>query len=373
MRIGIDARMYDEGGVGRYIKQIIAGLERLSSKDEFYVFVLPSCQWHPTSARWHRVETNIRWYTIKEQMFLPFILFKYRLDIMHFPQYNVPLFYNRPFVITIHDVIEWERHSDRVTTLPVWWFWIKMKCMRLIWQSAVKRARKILTVSHWSKEKIADIFDVRDKITVTYLGVDQLIASKRQRHPGNFLLYVGTAYPHKNLEFLVNNFRSLLTRFPYLNLTLVGDFNFFYQRLEQYAVGLGLLICHRPPTPADNGMVCFTSKVSDDTLSQLYATALVFVMPSLEEGFGLPPVEALLAGCPVMSSNASCLPEILQNQALFFDPYSQQDFMVKFGNFLEGKQKYEQLAMESEAIFLSRFSWERCVSKTYEAYQQTGT
>ncbi len=322
MNIGIDARFYGPHGkgLGRYVQKLIEHLEKLESPHAFTVFLRRE-NWNryvPQNPRFHKVLADIPWYSVKEQLLLPSLMRRESIDLMHFPHYNVPLFYRKPFLITIHDLIVSRFPTRRASTLGPLPFALKQAAYRTVIRSAVHRARHILTVSEFSKREIMHHFGTpADAITVTYEAADPVPAAPREdpwaekhRQYAPYLLYVGNAYPHKNLEGLLEAFVRVRARWQQpLRLVLVGKMDYFYERVRRQAHELGL-----------SEIVVFPGYVEDDELQSLYRHALLYVFPSFDEGFGLPPLEAMRAGVPVLSSNRSCLPEILGNAAAYFPP-----------------------------------------------------
>jgi glycosyltransferase involved in cell wall biosynthesis len=174
-----------------------------------------------------------------------------------------------------------------------------------------------------------------------------------------FLLYVGSAYPHKNLEKLILAFLALADNYPDLQLVLGGKKNTFYQKLEAWLIALDNKNSQR---------IIFTDYLSDNELAVLYASARVYVFPSLIEGFGLPPLEAQTYGLPVVASDASCLPEVLGKSALYFNPDSVEEMTEKIKLLLDDNNLRSEL-IENGKENLKLFSWERMAKKIYNLYK----
>jgi glycosyltransferase involved in cell wall biosynthesis len=170
-----------------------------------------------------------------------------------------------------------------------------------------------------------------------------------------FILYVGNAYPYKNLERLVESF-DLLDR-PDYQLVLVGKKDYFYERLQTFIAQRGLK------------NVIFTGFVSDGQLAWLYQHAAAYVFPSLSEGFGLPGLEAMAAGLPVISSNATCLPEVYGSAAHYFNPHDSADMATKIREVLDDDKLRQQLISAGQ-IRVKDFSWERMARETLEVYRE---
>lgn len=320
MRIGIDARMLGGGyGIGRYLEQMILHLAKLDSKNEYVVFlkkenfdllVLP--------ANFKKVLMDIAWYSFAEQLKLSSAIQKENVDLMHFPHFNVPLFYRDPYLVTIHDLIMFHYPRQEASTHGPLVYWIKDLVHRFVVKNSVQRARHIFVTSEYTKRDVHETLGTPlEKMTVTYQapfevkhlnnkGTEYILGKYGIKKP--YIMYVGAAYPHKNLEGLVQAWKVFQKKYgSEYELVLVGKENFFYTKLKNTFL-------------KESSGVIYTGFVPDDELSNLYKNATLYVFPSLYEGFGLPPLEAMTYGTPVVSSNKSCLPEVLQDAALYFDP-----------------------------------------------------
>ncbi len=321
MRIGIDARMFGPGfGLGRYVQQLVTQLEQTDHENEYVIFLLSKNWdlWEPKAENFKKVRVDIPWYTLKEQLFLSSHIKREGIDLMHFPHWNIPLMYNKPFVVTIHDLIMFHYPRPEATTHGKLKFWIKDKVHRLVIKSSVKRAKHIISVSDFTKQDIIETLKIKpEKITTIYqtpfssehwAPTDRSVL-KKYNIDKDYIIYVGAAYPHKNLDNLLRAWRILEEKYDDdCQLVLVGADNYFYKRLRETKE---FKACKN---------VIHTGFVSDEELVSLYSWANLYVLPSLYEGFGLPPFEAIFHDVPVVSSNATCLPEVLGEAALYFDP-----------------------------------------------------
>ena len=321
MRIGIDARFYGSlgKGLGRYTEKLISHLEKIDKENEYFIFLYKEnfSEYTPRAKNFKKMLAPFRWYSWQEQFQWPWLLYKHKLDLMHFPHFNVPLLYRKKFVVTIHDLILIHFPTLKNTTLVPLLYWIKFWVYRWVIKSAIKRSRSIITVSQFTKKDILENYPVsKDKIEVTYEAADDFCLSndisaesvlKKYGIISPYLLYVGNAYPHKNLERLVLAFKSVLKEYPSWRLVLVGREDFFYSRLNDLV------------RKEKIDQVVFPGFVSDEDLPAVYSQASWYVFPSLYEGFGLPPLEAMKCGLPVLSSNQECLKEILGEAAVYID------------------------------------------------------
>lgn len=326
MKIGIDARMLGSGyGIGRYIQQLILNLEEIDDENQYILFLRKEnwAEFEPKKTNFKKVLADIPWYSLSEQIKFSKIICKEKIDIMHFPHFNVPLFYNNPFVLTIHDLTMFHFPRPEATTRGRLFFYLKDKAHRLIIKSAVKRARKIFVTSQFTLEDVHKTLRApKEKMVVVYQAPFQILnfIPTESGQISNFTLekfcinkpyalYVGAAYPHKNLELLIKAWGSFEQKNG-LNyqLVLAGKRNYFYNRLLNNL------------NEDQLKSIIFVDFPSDEELAFLYQNAKLFVFPSLYEGFGIPPLEAMNYGVPVISSNSSCLPEVLGDGAMYFDP-----------------------------------------------------
>ena len=382
-RIGIDARFYGPigKGLGRYTQEMVDNIIKLDEVNEYRIFLTKDNfdEFVCDGVRVKKILADVRWYTLAEQLIMPWLLRQEKLDLVHFPHFNVPLFYFGKFVVTVHDLILFKYPTNRATTLSPLLYWLKNMAYRVVIWSAVLRAKKIIAVSEFTKQDILKHFGIKaDKVEVTYEGVANLSKGRDSlfdlSHDKQalleyninrpFLLYVGNVYPHKNLERLLEVFAKLYRqRDKNLQLVLVGKPDYFYERLKVKAASLNLW------QPNDKSPVIFSGYVPDAKLEIFFKQALLYVFPSLYEGFGLPPLEAMAKGCPVASSDRSSLPEILGEAAIYFNPESLSDMEAKIGSVIDDedlRQKLRQLGYEQ----VKKYSWWECARATFEVYQQ---
>jgi glycosyltransferase involved in cell wall biosynthesis len=319
MRIGIDARMYGsaQGGLGRYIEQLLIHLEQQLTDEEIVVFLRRDNfdAYTPTHKNITKVLADIPWYGWREQLLFPTIIAKAKIDIMHFPHWNVPLYYNKPFVVTIHDLLLLHFPTREASTLGPITYTFKNWIFKRVLRHAATASRLIIAPSDYTKQDIVKTLAIAEKkiyVTRQAATIFTKTTPKPLAHHGitkPFVLYVGVSYPHKNLEGLLTAWALFEKKYGTdYQLVLVGKENFFYRRLLKSATAR-----------ACQGLV-YTNFVPDEELPTLYQKSRLYVLPSLYEGYALPALEAMAYGLPVASSNATCLPEVLQDGALYFDP-----------------------------------------------------
>ncbi|MDR1759206.1 MAG: glycosyltransferase family 4 protein [Fibrobacter sp.] len=333
LKIALDARMINKSGIGTYIKHII---------NSGYQVILGN----PSDGA--TIPFFAKNYSIKEQLFFPYKkLRREKIDVLHVPHLNIPVFYKGKLVITIHDLT----HLKYPQFLPSKFHYFYFRFMIGL---ACKKASKILTVSENTKKDIIEFFNVKpDKISVTPLAAGKEFVhknksevcylQKKYRIPGakKIILYVGNLLPHKNLNALLKAF-DLLKNKDECCLVLVGKI--FENRLK-----LNI---------EEQSVIC-TGSVSQEELVDFYNLSDLFVFPSLYEGFGLPVLESLACGTPVACSNTSSLPEVGGNFAFYFDPENELDIANKIEAALNTKTNSLELCEYSR-----KFSWKKTAQAT---------
>lgn len=376
MRIGIDARFFGSAckGLGRYTEKLIENLEKISVQDgnQYFIFLSREglTEYQPKNKNFQKVLADYRWYSLEEQLKMPGLLNKYQLDLVHFPHFNVPLFYRKKFVVTIHDLILLHFPTLRGTTLDPFFYWFKFLMYKIVIRCAIKRSEKIIAVSEFTKKDILDNYSVASqKIAVTYEACDDFCnfwqdmeeqILKKYAIIKPYLLYVGNAYPHKNLEKLILAFSELRKDMPDIRLVLVGKEDYFFQKLKKVIA-----------VKKQGAGIIFTGFISDAELDVFYKNALVYVFPSLYEGFGLPPLEAMAKGVPVASSDHPCMREILGESAFYFDARDEKIMAEKLAEIVNNPELREKLIQNGYAQ-IKKYSWQIMAEKTKNIYQSNG-
>ena len=344
MKIGFDARLYGpfHRGIGKYTELLLGELYK-KCPDDLVIFGDQSLQ--ATFPRARVVPVSFRAYSIAEQMFFGKILKQENCDIYYFPHFNVPFLFSRPFVVTIHDLIIHEFPNERATTLPAVIYRIKLLLYFFVLRRVIKRAKKIIAVSNTTQGVILKYYpEVRSKIQVVYEGptlIDKF--EKKVDISGKYFLYVGAAYPHKNLERLLQSFIEVADSDT--KLVLVGRKDFFYNRLESEF--------------GKNINVIFYGGVDSETLASLYMNAIVYISPGLQEGFNLNALDALVFNKPVIVSDIEVNHEIIGAYGNYFNPLDKASLCRLLRNFLENNEKMDEILAKN---ILSKFSWEKTAS-----------
>lgn len=364
-RIGIDVRLWSQTGIGRYIRNLTLQLLHTECNYEFILFVRPQDVSSvrrltiDTSVMYQIVETDISWHSAKEQIVFPKLLEKYNLDLVHFPYFSIPIFYKKPYVITVHDLIINYFPTGRASTLPVPMYKIKRFGYALILKTAIKKAKKIITPSYATKKEIEKVYHTSsDKILVTQEGVDSNISDFKpdifpEKNP--YFLYVGNAYPHKNIETLIQAFQIFSEKNPSYKLKLVGREDFFYKRLKKMLKGR-----------TDN--IEFLGFVPDDKLGGLYKHASATVVPSFMEGFGLTALEAMQMGSLVVASDIPSLREVCKNNACYFNPSDPLHLAKTLDYVCNLTSNDKKRIIEDSKKHAKLFTWKKTANLTLDVY-----
>ena len=362
MRIGIDARFYGTigKGIGRYTQKLLEYLEKIDKNNKYFVFLKPENfnLYCPKSSNFNKVLVNCHWYSLKEQIVLPFIFKKYKLDLVHFLNFNIPLLYKGSFIVTIHDLIHFQWSKQSTTRFFLVYFFKKIG-FYFVFKRALSRALKIIAVSHSTKQDLIRKYPfVKDKVQVVYQGVEN-ISDKEQVVEGiktPYFLYIGNAYPHKNLETLILAFKEFQKQRNGVYLLLVGKMDFCYKKLKEFV----------RINKVKN--VVFLGKLNDEQLVWLYKNALAFIFPSLKEGFGFPGLEAMIYGCPVICSNKPSLPEVYGQAAKYFDPQDKSQISRAMKEVIEDQNLRADLIKRGYKQ-VKKYSWEKCAQQTCHIYK----
>ena len=368
MKIVIDMRIYgpEPGGPGRYNQKLLENLIKIDTHNQYILLFESKPDNLPHLPMNFSIKiVNIHWYSFKEQFILPFILNKIKPDLVHFTHFNVPLFYNKAFVVTIHDLIMTRFPSRKTSTLNKLFFVIKRLAYNITIKHAVKKSKNIIAISKFTAQDIIKYFKLdnkqAEKIKTIHNGVDFPVVENniKANLPSKYLLYVCNAYPHKNLYFLIKAFKKFIISHPEYYLVLVGNKNYFYNKLKDYTNKL---------FDQQKEKVIFAGFVPDNKLASYYNQATAYVFPSLYEGFGLPPLEAMHFDTPVLSSDQSCMPEILGNAALYFDPKNKEDLLNKLEQIISGQDLRNKLTNTGQEQ-IKLYSWYKTAQEIQQLYK----
>ncbi len=366
MRIAIDARKLRDYGIGTYVRNLLRHLSRIDRQTEYVLLCRAAdcATVEELGENFRAVPEAAPAYSFREQLRIPLDLRREAIDLFHAPHYVLPPLTPCKSVVTIHDCI----HLRFPQYLPNRLAYAYARSSLWI---ATHRSSRVLTVSEASKRDILRYFSVPEsKIDVIPNAIDERFGETpspdevlrvRERYQLNdpFVLYAGNIKPHKNLERLIEAFHTLRRGgLDTVKLLIIGDEISKYATLRR-AVHKYKLHKH----------VRFFGFVPDKTLAVLYRQAGVFVFPSLYEGFGLPPLEAMASGTPVITSNVSSLPEVVGDAALLIDPYQSDAIADAMRRVLTDQSLREDLRRRGLQR-VKEFSWERSVRRVHAIYQE---
>lgn len=375
MRIGIDARLYglEHAGLGRYVTELVHKVLLQDQANTYILFLTPAhAKDFQNKPRVEVVVTNTPIYGFLEQLILPVIFIRAKLDLLHIPHFNAPLLFPGKFILTIHDLIKHESKGKETTTRQPWLYFLKRLGYLLLTRLIAIRASHIIVPSEFVKQDVSSKLSVGlDKISVTYEAVSgdlkEIVLSEAEKrrllgHFGlsqPFVVYTGSTYPHKNVERLIDAVvRHNETKEADLQLALIGARPVFWERMkktvEEKKVG---------------HFVKLLGFLDDTEVSKIYSLAFALVHPSKMEGFGLTGLEAMSVGLPVLASNASCLPEVYGQAALFFDPNSVSDLVDKLEKLIGDVDLRSKLSADGLKQ-ARKYSWDKMARETISVYKK---
>ncbi len=360
MRIGIDAHMIGDhsGGNESYYTNILKNMT-VDDEDIVYIFVKSGAPVERYFDKFKVVEFEQKNAFKRNFIELPKLCKKYRIDVLH-TQYFIPFFNSCSVVCTIHDICF--EHFKNIFTKK------EYITQKLLIPYAAKKSDYIFTVSQNAKEDISRCYNVKtEKIVVTYNAVDSEfrklsdldLKSEELRHKYNitsdYILSVGNLQPRKNLVRLIKAYKILKKRNKIdEKLVIVGKKAWLYNDILKEVLN-------------DDGDVIFTDYVEQSDLIRLYNDAKCFIYPSLFEGFGIPPLEAMACGNVVGVSNTSALPEVVGDAGLYFNPYEEEDIARVMNELLNDNKLVEDLKEKSKAR-VNKFNWKNSADLIMNCY-----
>lgn len=360
MRIAINAQLvssemsFRNAGVSRYVRQLVSGLARIDSSNDYHVFTSrefepfvrrPNFHFVATKVGSRRPAHRILW----EQVVLPRLLRRYDIGVLHSPVNVMPFFCPCASVVTVHDLsflLHPGMHASQRN------FYLKSGTA-----FSVRRCDAVITFSQSVRGEVVKQYGAEaKKITAIPLAPTAATGAAFVPTRGPYFLCVGTLEPRKNLQLALEAFARTRDRIPH-ELIVVGARGWRFESLVESVRRLGI-----------DDRTLFTGYVDDASLASLYAHARALIYPSLYEGFGLPPIEAMAHGCPVIVSSAPSLVELTGDAAVQVDPHDVEGMVAALLRVAEDHRWRENLARRSLQR-AARFSWERTARETLAVYQ----
>lgn len=368
MRIAIDARMMgpeNTRGIGRYVEELIRAMLDVAPEHRYVLVTRTPVHPFVSHPSVETVVADIPWYGLREQLELTRILRHLHVDLIHFPHWNVPLLFRGSYVVTIHDLLL--RHvpnSAKISTRHPFIARIKRLGFRLVLCHAISGASQILVPTNATMTDVITLYpQSKNKIVVTGEGMAEVkdeVVTNHQEPQGEdgYLLYVGAAYPHKGLQDVISAWPLIHARYPKLRLKIAGELDVFMKAVRENVVTSKL------------SHIEFLDRVSDEHLSQLFQQATAFVFPTHFEGFGLPPLEAIARGCPVICSDIPVMHEVLGDDvARFFRVGDSNAILQAVQEVVSDSEGAREKTKRGASVLAARHDWHRAAERTISAYK----
>jgi hypothetical protein len=350
MKIGIDAREFQSGrmtGIGRYLWHFLQYAASSKGPHEYVLFCNQKTDVSFDLPKLKNVIITENITPIWDQVLLPLNIAKEKIDVFLTPYIKAPFFLPSNMILIINDLIP--------LLFPEEFGLFKRLYFRFMSGRSARRAKRIITISENSKDDIVKFFRLlADKIMVVHLGVEERFRSpdirkeeirRKYALPQKFILYVGNLSPHKNVQGLIKSYAALPSDMREKYKLVMG-----VSKSDKYFSHIGKVIREMELIQD----VVFTGFIEEKDLPAVYNMGSLFAFPSFYEGFGLPPLEAMACGCPVVSSNTSSMPEVLGDAALFFNPYHVEEMSLAIKQMLEDdnlRNKFRQKGLERAKFF----------------------
>lgn len=363
MKIALDLRRIGNPGIGRYMRCLTEALLAMEPQHE-YLLILPPGEpalFRDLGAQVEKIASALKYYSVREQIEIPRILRRHRVDLLHSPHFNVPLVCPCPVVATIHDVIYLACAGDLASPVGRYYY-------KAMMYAALRVAERMITVSRFSRDQIRRFLKTDREIEVIYPAFDSSFqpvtdpvrlqtVQARYGIRNDYILYTGIFKPRKNHAGLLRAFRKFLDKGADTTLVIAGPMKGGEHQLRNVAQELKI-----------GERVVFTGFVEDSELPALYSGARVYACPSLYEGFGFTVLEAMACGVPVVSSAESSLPEVAGAAALYADARDAHQFgEALYRAFTDLKLRC--VMVEKGYENLRRFDWRNTALQTLTVYQ----
>lgn len=356
--IAIDARVINSG-TGTYVAKLLKYLQTIDNQNQYTVLLRRKDKdyWRPTASNFKTVVAEYDNYTFAEQIGFKKFLDELSPDLVHFCMPQQPIMYRGKTVTTIHDLTLLNTYNSDKNWLV---FHAKQLVGRYVFKRIAQTSDHVIAISSNTKREFQEFSAIPDeKISVIYEGAE-IETSQITTYPDlpfeEFIIYIGQQPDYKNIRRLMQAHQKMLETKPELGLVLVGRMNPDTKANKLWAEQQGFKNIH------------FTGFIDDGQRDWLLSKAQAYVFASLMEGFGLPPLEAMANGTPVVSSNASCMPEILGEAAAYFDPLDIDDMATQTLLVISDPNVRGRL-IELGHEQVAKYSWEEMATKTHQVYQ----
>jgi glycosyltransferase involved in cell wall biosynthesis len=371
MKILIDARLYglENAGLGRYLINLISSLQKIDNKNR-YVIILRKKYFNELKLNnnFKKVLFDYGHYSFAEQFKFPAVVNKENPDLIHYPHFNVSVFCNKPFVVTIHDLLMHKQKGKEATTLPLPMYFIKRLFYKFVFRFAITKSKTIIVPSNYVKKEIIKNYHIKkEKIHVSYEGVsfseEYKLDSEDFFNKNNinfpYLLYVGNSYPHKNLKKAMEAI-VLLQKERKVNFVIVSARNVFFERLNKYIKENNY-----------SNFVKVLNFIPDSELSNLYRKSKGFLYPSFSEGFGLQGLEAMTLKTPCVVSDIEAFREIYEDNAIYFDPKNVNSIKLAIEKLFGLTKVKREIIIDKAYIFAKKYSWDKMAETILKIYEDS--
>lgn len=359
--IVIDARIRPSS-TGRYADRLLEHLQRIDKVNRYTVLLDPNDNWQPSAKNFSALACPYKKFSFNplDQITFAWFLKKLKPDLVHFtmtPQ--EPIFYFGKRVTTTHDLTM--LRFTRAGRLPLPIHWLRMVGYKLTFWHSHRASKKIIVPTNFVKQDLNSLHPFTANKTIVTLEASEpplKIKSKPLKGVNKpYIMHVGSPFPHKNIERLIEAFEMLKVEQPNLQLVLAGKKEFYFKQLEARILA----------SPYEKDIIV-PGFIEDSELKWLYENTACYVLPSLSEGFGLPGLEAMAHDAPVASSNATCLPEVYADAASYFDPLDIHSMSVVINEIISNPKHANKLRTLGHKRVVC-FSWEKMSKQTLEMYK----
>ncbi len=362
--IVIDARIR-RASTGRPVDRLLNYLPTLDRTNNYTILVEPDDPITFKEKNFRTLPCSYKQFSLNpvQQLTFAWKIYKLKPDLVFFTLTGqAPLLYFGKTITLTHDLTM--LRFARAGRLPEWVHKLRMLGYRLLFWKGNRSATKIIVPSQFVAEDLSDYSaSLSRKISVIYEASEPPLKVKSEKPKDSrikqpFIFHVGSPFPHKNIHALIQAFELLKQKHPKVNLVLAGKKEFYFKELEDW-------LKDRPHEKD----VIITGFISDAELKWLYENAEMYVLPSLSEGFGLPGLEAMAHNCPLVSSNATCLPEIYGNAAVYFDPNDQLEIAKSIEAVLKSQKIRKELRLRGKKQ-LANYSWEKMSKQIHKVIEE---
>lgn len=360
--IVIDARIR-RASTGRPVARLIEHLQEIDAEHRYTILTEKNDDWQPSSKNFEKATTRFKNFSFNplNQLLYAWQLYRLKADLVYFtltPQQ--PVFYYGKQMTFTHDLTMLK--FVRAGRLPQWLHTLRMWGYRYLLWASHRMAARILVPTQYVADAVNKYHLFTNRKTTVTLEASEPPLPGRAKAPENapkeFIMYTGSAFPHKNLERLVSAFCILKEHHPELKLVLVGKREYHSKQLEKWV--------KKQPCADD---VIFTGFIPDEELKWYYQSAKAYVFPSLSEGFGLPGLEAMVHGCPVVSSDMTCLPEVHGDAAHYFNAEDIEDMAHKIDEVI-GNNTLRKKLVSAGYDNVKRFSWRKFAQQHLQTFKE---